>query len=124
MRFEGGFAVGVAGELGEEGVDTVGPVVTTASVPCVEFLEKGIGLARVVLAAGASTEPVPTSVDTAKTIAKMVSAAGITRPRPEQRSPGATEAETRAMKLPEGAEMSSILIRDPCVRQSRKSAEV
>ena len=54
MRFEGFFAIGGAGEPGETGADTVGPVVTTESVPCVELLEKGVGWATVVAAAGAS----------------------------------------------------------------------
>ena len=106
MRSEGGFAVGGTGEPGETGVDTVVPV-TTESVPCVELPEKGIGWATVVAAAGASAEPVPTSVGTAKTETKALSAAGKARPRPGQRSTVAAEAETRATKLSEGAEKSS-----------------
>ena len=90
MRSEGGFAVGGAGEPGETGADTVGPVDTTESVPCVELLEKRAGWATVVATAGASEEPVPTPVGTAKTAAKMVSPAGETRPRPGQRSTVAT----------------------------------
>ena len=73
---EGGFAVEGAGEPGETGADTVGPVVTTESVPCVELLEKGVGWATVVAEAEASAEPVRTSVGTAKTEAKVVSATG------------------------------------------------
>ena len=76
MRSEGGFAVEGAGEPGETGADTVGPVVTTESVPCVELLEKGVGWATVVAEAEASAEPVRTSVGTAKTEAKVVSATG------------------------------------------------
>ena len=119
MRSEGGFAVGDAGEPSETGADTVGPVVSTESVPCVELLEKGAGWATVVAVAGASAEPVPTSLGTAKTEAKALSAAGRTRPRPGQRSTVTTEAETRATKLPEGTESSSILIRGPCVRNPK-----
>ena len=107
MRSEGGFAVGGAEEPGDTGVDAIGPVVTTESVPCcVELLEKGVGWATVVAAAGASVEPVPTSVGKAKTEAKVLSATGKTRPRPGQRSTVATETEARATKLPEGAKRS------------------
>ena len=70
MRSEDGFAVGGAGEPGETEADADGPVVSTESVPCVELLEKGVGWATVVAAAGASTEPVPTSVGAAKTEAR------------------------------------------------------
>ena len=94
MRSEGGFAVGDAGEPGEVGADTVVPMVATESVPCVELLVKGIGWATVIAAAGASAESVPTSVGTAKTEAKAVSAAGNIRPRPGQRSAVATDAES------------------------------
>ena len=86
--------------------------------PCVELLE-GVGWATVVAAAGASAEPVLTSMGTAKTEAKALSAAGKARPRPGQRSTLATEAETRPTKLPEGAERSPILIRGPCVRNRK-----
>ena len=101
MRSEDGFTVWGAGEPGEAGADAVGPVVSTESAPCVELLE-GVGWATVVAAAGASAEPVPTSVGTAKTEAKSLSAAGKARPRPGQRSTMATDAETRATNLPEG----------------------
>ena len=114
MRSEDGFTVWGAGELGEAGADAVGPVFSTESVPCVELLE-GVGWATIVESAGASAELVPTSVGTAKTEAKSLSAAGKVRPRPGQRSTVVTEAETRATKLSEGAERSSILIRGPCV---------
>ena len=66
MRSEDGFTVGGAEEPGEAGADTVGPVVSTESVTCVGLLE-GVGWATAVAAAGASAEPVPTSVGTAKT---------------------------------------------------------
>ena len=59
---EDGFTVGGAEEPGEAGADAV----PTASVPCVGLLE-GVGWATAVAAAGASAEPVPTSVGTAKT---------------------------------------------------------
>ena len=122
MRSEDGFAVGGAGEPGEKGTDTVGPVVSTESVSCVELLEKGVGWATVVAAAGASAKPVPTSVGTAKTEAKAVSAAGKTRPRSGQQSTVETEAETRATKLLEGAESSSILsLYVACVCENRKN---
>ena len=85
MRSEDGFAVGGAGRPGETGVDTVEPAVSIESVPCVELLE-GVDWATVVAAAGASAEPVPTSVGTAKTEAKSLSAVGKARPRPGQRS--------------------------------------
>ena len=124
MRPEHGFAVGSAGEPGETGAGTVGQVVLTESVPCVRLLEKGVGWVTVAAAAGASAEPVPTSVGTAKTEAKAFSVAGKARARPGQQLMVATESETRATKLPEGAEKSSMLIRGPCVRKSHKSAEV
>ena len=97
------------------GLDGVGPL-------CVELLEKGVGWATVVAAAGASAKPVPTSVGTAKTEAKAVSAAGKTRPRSGQQSTVETEAETRATKLLEGAESSSILsLYVACVCENRKN---
>ena len=94
MRSEGGFAVGGAEEPGDTGVDAIGPVVTTESVPGVELLEKGVGWANVVAEAGAHAEPVPTSLGTAKIEAQASSAACKARPRPGQRSTVATEAET------------------------------
>ena len=109
---------------GEAGADTVGPVIATESVPYVELLEKGVGWATIVAAAGASAGPVPPSLGTAKNEAKAVPAAGKVGPRPGQRSAVATEAETRATNLPEGVERSSILMHGPCVRKSRESAEV
>ena len=66
MRSEDGFTVGGAGEPGEAGADAVGTVVSTESVPWVG-LREGVGWATAVSAARASAEPVPTSVDTAKT---------------------------------------------------------
>ena len=69
MRSEDGFTVGGAGEPGKAGADAVGPVVSTESVPCVGLLE-GVGWATAVAAAGASAEPVPTSVGTANTEAR------------------------------------------------------
>ena len=119
---EDGFIVGSAGEPGEAGADAIGPMVSTESVPCVGHLE-GVAWATAVTVPGASAEPAPTSVGTAKTEAKPLSAAGKVRPRPGQRSTVATEEETRATNPPEGAERSSILIRGPCVRKSLKSAE-
>ena len=112
-----------APESGEAGADAVGSVVSAESVPCIE-LPEGVSWTTVVAAAGASAEPVPTSVGTAKTEAKSLSAAGNARPRSRQRSTVATDAETRATNLLEGIESSSILIRGPCVRKSQKSAEV
>ena len=106
MRSEDGLAVGGAGEPGETGADTVGPAVSTESVPCVELLDKGVGWATFVAVAGASVEPVLTSVGAAKTEAKSLSAAGKARPRPGQRSTVATEAKTLATNLSEGAAMS------------------
>ena len=55
---------------------------------------------------------------------ESLSAAGKFRPRPGQRSTVVTDAETRAMNLPEGAERSSILICGLCVRKLQESAEV
>ena len=66
MRSEDGFTVGGAGEPGEAGADTVGPIVPAESVPCVGLLE-GVGWATAVVAAVAIAESVPTSVGTAKT---------------------------------------------------------
>ena len=79
MRCEYGFGVWGAGEPDEAEADSVGPLVSTESVPCVELLE-GIGWAPVVAAAGSSAEPVPTSVGMAKTEAKSLSAAGKVHP--------------------------------------------
>ena len=112
MRSDDGFTVWGAGEPGEAEADAFGPVVSTESVPCVELLER-VGWATVVAAAGASVEPVPTSVGTAKTEAKSLSAAGKVRPRAGPRSTVPADAETRAANLPEGAERSSILMRGP-----------
>ena len=81
MRSEDGFTVGDAGEPGEAGADAVGPVVSTESIPCVGLLE-GVGWATAVAEVGASADPVPTSVGTAKTEAKSLSDAGKARPRP------------------------------------------
>ena len=53
--------------------------------------------------------------------ARVVSAAENISPRPGRQSTVVTVAGTRAMNLPEGAETSSILIRGPCTRKSRKS---
>ena len=94
MRSADGFAVGGAAETGETWTDTVGPAVSTESVPGVELLEKGVGWANVVAEAGAHAEPVPTSLGTAKIEAQASSAACKARPRPGQRSTVATEAET------------------------------
>ena len=118
MQSEDGFTFGGAGEPGEAEADAVGPVVSTESVACVGLLE-GVGWATAVAAAGASAEPAP-----ATTEAKSLSAACKVRPPPGQRSTVATDAETRATNLPEGAERSSILLRGPCVRKSQKSTEV
>ena len=93
MRSEDGFTVGGAGEPGEAGANAVGPVVLTESVPCVGVIE-GVGWATAVVAAGASAEPVPNSVGTAKTEARSLSAAGKARPRSGQRLTVATDAET------------------------------
>ena len=116
MWSEDGFTVGGTGEAGVAEANAVGPVISTESVPCVELFE-GVGWATVVAAAVAFAEPVPTSVGTANTEAKSLSAAGNVRPRPGQRSTVVTEAETRSTKLPEEAERSSILARGPCVRK-------
>ena len=83
MWSEHGFIVWGAGKPGEAETDAVEPVVSTESVPCVQLLE-GVGWASVVAAAGASVAPVPTSVGTAKTEVKSLSAAGKARPRPGQ----------------------------------------
>ena len=89
MRTEGDFAVGGAGMPGEAGADTVGPVVAAESIPCVDLLEKGVGWAAIVTAAGVSAEPVPPSVDTSRTASNAASAAGKIDPRPGQRSAAA-----------------------------------
>ena len=123
MRSEDGFTVWGARERGEAEADAVGPVCSTDSVLCVELLE-GVGWATVVAAAGASAELVPIPVGTAKTETKSLLAARKARPRPGQRSTVTTDAETRATKLFEGTERSSIHIRSPCVRKSQKTAEV
>ena len=44
-------------------------------------------------------------------------------PRPGRRSTVVTAVDTRATNLPEGAEKSSILTRDPCAQKSRKGEE-
>ena len=92
MRSEDGFTVWGSGEPGEAEADAVGPVDSTESVPCIELLE-GVGGATVVAAVGASAEPVPTSVGSAKTEAKTLSAAGKARPGPGQRSTVSTDAK-------------------------------
>ena len=84
MPSEESFTVGGAGEPGEVGADTVGPVVSTESVPYLGLLE-GVSLATAVAAAGASAEPVPTLVGTAKAEAKSLTAGSKARPRPGQR---------------------------------------
>ena len=73
MRSEDGFAVGGAGEPGATGAGTVGQVVMTESIPCLELLNKGVGWATVA-AAGASAALAPTPVGTAKIEEKAVSA--------------------------------------------------
>ena len=83
IRSDDGFTVLGAGESGVDEVDAVGPVVATESVSWVELLD-GDGWATVVVAAGTSAEPAPTSVGTAKTEAKSLSAASKARPRPGQ----------------------------------------
>ena len=75
MRSQDGFTVGGAGEPGAAGADAVEPVVSTESVPCVGLLE-GVGWETAVVTAGASAEPAPTSVGTAKG-----------NPRSQRRSP-------------------------------------
>ena len=75
MRCKDGFTIGGTGEPGKAGADAVGPVVSTESVPCVGLLE-GVDWATTVAAVGASAEPAPTSVGTAKTEAKSLSAVG------------------------------------------------
>ena len=66
MRSENGSTVGGVGKPGEARADAVGHVVSTESVPRVGLLD-GVGWATAVAAAGASAEPVPTSLGTAKT---------------------------------------------------------
>ena len=61
-----GFTAGGIGEPSEAGVDAVRPVVSTESASCVGSLE-GVGWAKAVAAAGASAEPVSTSVGTVET---------------------------------------------------------
>ena len=93
-------------------------MVAAESVSCVEILDKGVGCATVVAAARASAEPTPPLTGMAKPGAKRVSTEGEIEPRPVQSSAIVTEAETRAMNLPGGAERPSILIRGLCVRKS------
>ena len=52
MRSEDGFTVVGAGEPGEAGTDSIGPVFSTESVPSVGLLQ-GVGWATAVAAAGA-----------------------------------------------------------------------
>ena len=115
MRSEDGFAAGGTGEPGETGADTFGPVFLTESAPYVELLEKEVGSATVVAAAGASAEPVPTSVGTAKTEEKALSAEGKTRRCGGTAIDGGDGGRNTSDKKPEGAERSSILIRGRCV---------
>jgi len=109
---------------GGGGADAAGSVISAESGPCEVLVGGGACWAIDVAAAGASAGPVPSSEGTAKTEAKAVLAVGENFPRAGRRSTVATEADTRATNLPEGAERSSILIRGPCVRTSRKSEEV
>ena len=90
-------------------MNTVEPVVAEESVSYVNLLDRGVGYAIGVAAARASGEPVPSSIGIAKSEAKAVSAAGEIDWRPVQSSVVATEAETRAINLPGGAERPSSL---------------
>ena len=64
--------------------------------------------------AGASAEPLSPPEVSAKTEAKAAFSVGEKSPLSGQATAVATEADTRAKNLPEGAERSSILMRDPC----------
>ena len=123
MRPEGGKAVGGAGSPCGEGADAAGSVIAAGSAPCEVFDGKGACWVILVAAARASAEPVPPSEGTAKTEAKAMSAEGKISPRPGRQSSVVTAAVTRATKLPEGTERSSILIRGPCARKPRISEE-
>ena len=123
MRPEGGKVVGGAGSPCGEEADAAGSVISAESAPCGVLDVGGVCWATLVAAAGASAEPVPPPEGTAKTEAKAVSAAGKKSPRPGRQSSVVTAAVTRVTNHPEKAERSSTLIRDPCVRKSRKSDE-
>ena len=124
MRPEGGKIFRGAGLSGDEWADAVGFVITAESCPCKVLVGRGACWATIVAAAGASAEPWSPPGGTTKTEAKAALAAGDKTLRPGRRSTVATEADTRATNLPEGAEGSSILIRGLCVRKSRKSEGV
>ena len=119
MRPEGGKAIGCAGSPGGEEANAAGSVIPAKSAPCVVLVGEGACWVTAVAAAGASAEPVPPSEGPAKTEEKSASAAGRIAPTPARRSTVVTAADTRATHFPEGAEMSSILIRGPFTRKSR-----
>ena len=74
------FTIWNAGESGEAETDTAGPVGSIELGSCVELLE-GVGWATVVVAPGASAEPVPAAVGAAKTEGNSLSAAREASPR-------------------------------------------
>ena len=102
LRSEDCFTVGGTGGPGEAGADAVGPVVSTESVPCVGLLQ-GVGWATGVAAAGASAEPAPTTVGTANTETKALSAAGRARPLPGQRLNGGDGRNNTSNESPRGS---------------------
>ena len=120
MRPEGGKAVGGGGSPCGEGADAAGSVILAESAPCQVLDVGGACWATLVAAAGASAEPVPPPEGTVKNEAKAVLVAGKNSRRPERQS---LAAITRVTNLPERAERSSILIRGPYVRKSRKSED-
>ena len=103
---------GGAGTPSKTETDTVQPVVAAGAVSCVELWDRYVGCALGVAVAKSSAEPVPPSMEMAKTGAKTVSAEGEIESRPVQPSAVATEVETQATNLPGEAQRPSLLIRD------------
>ena len=126
MQPEGDKIYRGAGLLGDEGADTAGSVVAAGSSPCLckTIVGRGASWATVVAAAGASAAPASPPEGTTKTEPKAALAVDEKALGPGRRSTVATGADIQATNLPEGAERSSILIRGPCARKSRKSEEL
>ena len=120
---ESGKAVGGAGSPCGEGAGTDGSVISAESTPCGVLDVGGTCCVTLIAAAGASMEPVPPPKVTGKTEVTAVSAAGKNSPPLGRQSSMVTAAATRATIIPEGEERSSIFIRGPCVRKSRKFEE-
>lgn len=109
-----------AGVPGGEGEEPVRSTISSDPAPFKILVSEGACRAIFISAAGASAEPVRPTEDAAKAEAKAVSTAGKMVSRSGRQSAVVIEAETRAIKLSEGADSSSALRRNPCLRKMRK----